>query len=756
MRPFKTILYAIFVLLSFHYSYAESNFGKGPNFDTLYYQGQYEAIIQIAKNSISNSSSNIAYNRLWLGKAYYHNFQLDSSAKYLQELIETKGLELQLKVESYIYLIQIDVQLRQIESGHVKLKQLEEIPVDISSTDIYPLFLFAKAKLVGYKNGFLAIQLLKESLAIFPDRDPDKIHLSIWYASVMRQRRDSKQVEKFLSQAIYLQKKYFENNAPLFMAANIFSEDFNSDDDRLSRYKLLFQEKMLPVLKKSNSNWSLYYMAEYHRLIGGYADSGGQVFEAIRNFESFIKEIDGVMPRNYFRKAEVYSSLSELYFSFQKHLRAFECLELAGEIYAHQQNYYNTLRYFWSKAKLLSETRDYEDSNIYLRKIINHSAGIYYPSFVSSAKIQLIENYYLNHETWTALKGIDLIRKNEKENLEQFYFLKDKLTNIQLKCINSIPTEIRDSLISAISNKQMPRIIADFNATTIDIFNSLSLIQIDLKKPDSALFFLDKIKAVEADVQKVLNSRYNINMTKTFIETCQLIADANLMKYSDTGDIALLNDAINYLKKAEKTLSTGQSGYKNQYDRIKVASVTKELYKRAVDAYYQLYAVTNKQQFVDSAFYYSELSKSAALMESVNDNLAIQSTNIPDSLSIGIESLRNQLSYITTKIKGLEKAGKLPEKDSTSLSNFKVKKITTTDSLESKLLFVRENFSNYYDANFRNSTISIAEIQQQLKTDELAIEYLVGVDQLFRFTIAHHKVALETSDSNVKGSVSKA
>ena len=137
-------------------------------------------------------------------------------------------------------------------------------------------------------------------------------------------------------------------------------------------------------------------------------------------------------------------------------------------------------------------------------------------------------------------------------------------------------------------------------------------------------------------------------MKKAFIETCQLIADANLMKFNETRDIVLVYEAIVHLKKAEETLSVNQSGYKNQYDRIKDASVTKELYKRAVDAYYQLYTVTNKQQFVDSAFYYSELSKSAALMESVNDNLAIQSTIIPDFFSFGIESLRNQLSFMTS------------------------------------------------------------------------------------------------------------
>ena len=143
MRPFKTILYAIFVLLISHHSSAESNFGKAPNFDTLYYQGQYEAIIQIAKDSLDSKTSNSNYFKLWLGKVYYHNFQLDSSVKYIQELIHPKAVEPRIRVEAYIYLIQIDVKLRQIESGHVKLKQLEEIPDDLSSTDINPLFLFA-------------------------------------------------------------------------------------------------------------------------------------------------------------------------------------------------------------------------------------------------------------------------------------------------------------------------------------------------------------------------------------------------------------------------------------------------------------------------------------------------------------------------------------------------------------------------------------------------------------------------------------
>ena len=156
-------------------------------------------------------------------------------------------------------MIQIDVKLRQIESGHVKLKQLEEIPVDLSSTDIYPLFLFAKAKLVGYKNGFLAIQLLKESLAIFPDRDPDKIHLLIWYASVMHQRSDYKQEEEFLNLALKVQRTHFKNNIQLLIATNLYCKRDFFEEEPYNGFKKTFEKESKPVIQSNKENRALHF-----------------------------------------------------------------------------------------------------------------------------------------------------------------------------------------------------------------------------------------------------------------------------------------------------------------------------------------------------------------------------------------------------------------------------------------------------------------------------------------------------------------
>ncbi|MGB3465838.1 MAG: CHAT domain-containing protein [Cyclobacteriaceae bacterium] len=161
----------------------------------------------------------------------------------------------------------------------------------------------------------------------------------------------------------------------------------------------------------------------------------------------------------------------------------------------------------------------------------------------------------------------------------------------------------------------------------------------------------------------------------------------------------------------------------------------------------------NENQNIITLFNQFQLSKSSQLLESLSRNQAIQQTNIPDSLLLQVNSLKQQSSYLNTQINRLENKNHLSESDSTRLSDFKSVLLDNKVAFNDLMLYLEKTFPKYYEINYNPKIATIEDVQQKLRADEAVIEYFVGSDHIYSFTISKdtatvHQLA-KVSDSTI-------
>ena len=144
----------------------------------------------------------------------------------------------------------------------------------------------------------------------------------------------------------------------------------------------------------------------------------------------------------------------------------------------------------------------------------------------------------------------------------------------------------------------------------------------------------------------------------------------------------------------------------------------------------------NDRKYQDESFELLGKSKSLALAQSLNRNTALQQTNIPDTIQLKINSLKQQDSYLSTQINRLEQKKALSAIDSSKLSDFKSVLLDNKVEFNSLMLYLEKNFPNYYEVNYNPQIATIESVQQNLKPNEALLEYFVGDDGVYAFAIA--------------------
>ena len=152
---------------------------------------------------------------------------------------------------------------------------------------------------------------------------------------------------------------------------------------------------------------------------------------------------------------------------------------------------------------------------------------------------------------------------------------------------------------------------------------------------------------------------------------------------------------------------------------------------------------------LDTAFKIVEKTKSRELTINFNAVNATKVGNVPDSLLQQEKLINIELSKVR-KLKF--------ESKSDSLNSLYKLQLFDLNQRKNKLyeLFKKE-FPRYHNLKYNNEVIDIALIQKKLNTDQLLIEYFLGTDDLFIFTITknHYDVKQIKIPENFQLSISQ-
>lgn len=156
---------------------------------------------------------------------------------------------------------------------------------------------------------------------------------------------------------------------------------------------------------------------------------------------------------------------------------------------------------------------------------------------------------------------------------------------------------------------------------------------------------------------------------------------------------------------------------------------TSELFDIGVAASIFLYQRLNDGAFAEKAFYYSELGKSAQLINNMHLQSPPAHLQIPPSLLEEWRERQRQVYFLHQSNQRTQYA------DTPSLNTSKglSMAIHGLKRLEAQLSYQYPAFAEWIQA--RNKTVSLADVQAMLTTDQAFVEYALGSNRLFVFVI---------------------
>ena len=183
----------------------------------------------------------------------------------------------------------------------------------------------------------------------------------------------------------------------------------------------------------------------------------------------------------------------------------------------------------------------------------------------------------------------------------------------------------------------------------------------------------------------------------------------------------------NYLLADSLITQFGQS-YARRGDKVSLASTAKRIHERAIETAIQRYETTHDEQYLHTAFRFTEHGKARGLTDALSALEAKQFGAVPDSLLQREASLKEERSFCRSQ---------LTSQDS---SLYKKKLFSVDRQYDSLIQVLETKYPSYYQLKYATCTASVPMVQSQLAEDEALISYFVGDSTRHAFVITSEKL----------------
>ncbi len=537
--------------------------------------------------------------------------------------------------------------------------------------------------------------------------------------------------------AIYFYKKAIRNSLKMTEEKNaLLSRSYLGLANvyiELSRIKeaIKYYEESLDLAKQTFGNM--------HEQVGGIYMNLGNCYSKLENYNKAI---------DYYEKGEIILLKVN---QKKRYLLASSYMNL-GNIFRKKKEYVKALEYFKKTNKIFHET-----------------LGENHPKTANSYMLIAIAYKYLENYD----KSIEYYHKAIKIQESSKANMKDLAkTYHNLGLMHSDNNELKDGLrYIKKSLKIYLSIVGNKSTKLIEIYNSLGNIYNKQNLYTKAIQSFDKAEKLNNTLKeenKVNAALLYSNFASVYLKTKNLnIAD----EYLDKSAKLLKNyqesnfDKTHYkkyfsLKSKYYKLKLEETDDKKYIDSIKITNENaldlqdhwhKELstsnareirikeslsiYESSIDHLITYYNTADELQ---KAFEIAEKTKSRQLNESFKDANAQYFGEVPDSLISKEYNLSVDMAYYAKK-KYEAEYGIGQSNDSlipiyeNNLFDLKREQYILHEKL-------KNDYPNYYQLKYNNDVINVDEIQNLLKKDETLVEFFVGDNSIFIYTISKNKV----------------
>lgn len=186
---------------------------------------------------------------------------------------------------------------------------------------------------------------------------------------------------------------------------------------------------------------------------------------------------------------------------------------------------------------------------------------------------------------------------------------------------------------------------------------------------------------------------------------------------------------------AVKLIDKVRFSYKAEDSKLFLSQRVDATYRSAIQTALELYGNTNETHYQHQAFTFAEKNRAAVLNEALQESRAREFAGIPDSLLEQERSLRIDLAFYNTQIQKYKNghAGSL------RLAEFQNLYFDRKVRYDRLIASLEQHYPRYYDLKYRTNTASVSHVQKALDDRTALIEFSVGNDSLYIFTITNNQ-----------------
>lgn len=210
------------------------------------------------------------------------------------------------------------------------------------------------------------------------------------------------------------------------------------------------------------------------------------------------------------------------------------------------------------------------------------------------------------------------------------------------------------------------------------------------------------------------------------------LGNAYRLKFTDNDSIQWLEKSLKIYEQSIKLADIIRHGYVNNDSRLFLAENEKATLNSAIHVACNLYSLTTNDEYLHKAFEFSERSKAALLLSSIQSNTAITFGGIPQQLGNEEKNLLREISMTEVSIYEEEQKSK---PNSQKLLKWKNNLLKLRSDYESLIKALEKNYPRYYQLKHRNIIVTPEELRSRLKNNYNLVEYNMADTSVFIIVI---------------------
>lgn len=233
----------------------------------------------------------------------------------------------------------------------------------------------------------------------------------------------------------------------------------------------------------------------------------------------------------------------------------------------------------------------------------------------------------------------------------------------------------------------------------------------------------------------VVNKTKDMGLSDYKKEICDIVvrvADLSETLFKRGKKKADLEQAHAYYGTAMDLVDGMRRQYSTDGSKFILAEQSKMIYAKACRTALELFALTKDTKYQEQAFLAADRSKANALMEQLFDREAKHFAGIPDSLLQQENRLLSAIASLEIRIQkqddGDGNTEILRKKLQSELFDVKVQHQKLVDYLE-------QQFPQYHALKYADYTLTVKDVQRNVRRDEVLIEYLIDGPTIYSFAI---------------------